>query len=193
MADVTSRSHVRVTVKNRDDLTRHFSFNQLDDVEAYMAEKRKQHLKPRVEQLDESWLVRICEKGHKTLSATFKTRKDAESFIARTTEERSRGLFVDYTASLKVTLAQPLCATCSRRRPSTRATRFWRTPWGGWLADSGPAGRELLDGYREELRKRRQPSRRPGRPPECASRAHLSALCPILPTHSAHLPRISDR
>ena len=69
MADLTNRSRFRVTVKNRDDLTRHFSFNQLDDVEAYMAEKRKQHLKPRVEQLDESWLVRIRDKGHKPLTS----------------------------------------------------------------------------------------------------------------------------
>ena len=106
MADLTNRSRFRVTVKNRDDLTQHFSFNNLDEVEAYMAQLRVQHLKPRVEQLDESWLVRIREKGHKLVTATFKTRKEAEGFIARTAEERSRGLFVDYTASLKVSLAQ---------------------------------------------------------------------------------------
>ncbi len=161
MADLTNRSRFRVTVKNRDDLTRHFSFNQLDDVEAYMAEKRKQHLKPRVEQLDESWLVRIREKGHKTLSATFKTRKDAEGFIARTTEERSRGLFVDYTASLKVTLAQLIVRYLLEEAPKHKSHQVLAYSLEGWLADSGPAGRELLDGYREELRKRGLPVRQP--------------------------------
>jgi len=57
VADLTNRSRFRVTVKNRDDLTQHFSFNNLDDVETYMAQLRVQNLKPRVEQLDERWLA----------------------------------------------------------------------------------------------------------------------------------------
>lgn len=159
MADLTNRSRFRVTVKNRDDLTRHFSFNQLDDVEAYMAEKRKQHLKPRVEQLDESWLVRIRDKGHKPLSATFQTRKDAESFIARTTEERSRGLFVDYTASLKVSLAELMVRYLLEEAPKHKSYQVLAYSLEGWLADSGPAGLELLNKYREELPKRKLPVR----------------------------------
>ena len=105
MPDLTNRSRYRVTIKNRPDLTRHFAFSKFKDVETYVAELRQQHLKPRVEQLDESWLVRIREKGHKPVFASFKARIDAEGYIARTTEERRRGLFVDYTASRKVTLA----------------------------------------------------------------------------------------
>jgi hypothetical protein len=46
VANLTNRSRFCVTVKNRDDLTQHFSFNQLDEVEAYMVEKRKQRLNP---------------------------------------------------------------------------------------------------------------------------------------------------
>lgn len=106
MADITNRSRYRVSVKNRDDLVALFPFNKLDAVEAYMAELRSQHLKPRVEQLEDSWLVRIREKGHKPLSITFSTRKEAEGYVLRTTEERSRGLFTDYTISRKVSLAQ---------------------------------------------------------------------------------------
>ena len=40
MADLTNRSRFRVTVRNRDDLTQHFSFNMLGEVEAYMAKLR---------------------------------------------------------------------------------------------------------------------------------------------------------
>ena len=54
MADLTNRSRFCVTVKNRDDLTRHFSFSKLAEVEVYMAELRGLHLKPRVSQLDET-------------------------------------------------------------------------------------------------------------------------------------------
>lgn len=159
MADLTNRSRFRVTVRNRDDLTQHFSFNMLGEVEAYMAKLRAQHLKPRVEQLDESWLVRIREKGHKPLSPTFKTRKEAESFIARTTEERSRGLFVDYTASLKVSLAQLIVRYLLEEAPKHKSHRVLAYSLEGWLADSGPAGEALLDRYREELRKRGLPVR----------------------------------
>jgi hypothetical protein len=159
MADLTNRSRFRVTVRNRDDLTQHFSFNKLDDVEAYMAKLRVQHLKPRVEQLDESWLVRIREKGHKPLSPSFKTRKEAESFIARTAKERSRGLFVDYTASLKVSLADLIVRYLLEEASKHKSHKVLAYSLEGWLADSGPAGEALLDQYREELRKRDLPVR----------------------------------
>ena len=38
-----------------------------------MRELRAQGYKPRAEQLDESWLVRIRERGHKPLEATFES------------------------------------------------------------------------------------------------------------------------
>jgi len=54
LADITNRSRYRVSVKNRDDLVALFSFNKLEAVEAYMAELRAQHLKPRAEQLEDT-------------------------------------------------------------------------------------------------------------------------------------------
>ncbi|WP_085318450.1 site-specific integrase [Derxia lacustris] len=159
MADITNRSRLCVTVKNRDDLTQHFSFNKLDDVEAYIATLRAQRLKPRVEQLDESWLVRIREKGHKALTATFKTRTDAERFIARTAEERSRGLFVDYTASLKVSLAELIVRYLLEEAPKHKSHQVLAYSLEGWLADSGSAGLELLKKYREQLRQQGLPVR----------------------------------
>ena len=161
MADLTNRSRFCVTVKNRDDLTRHFSFNSIEDVVTYRDELRKKRLKPRVKQLDESWLVRIREKGHKPLSATFKTQAAANSFIARVTEERSRGLFVDYTASLKVSLADLIVRYLLDEAPKHKSHQVLAYSLEGWLADSGPAGRELLEKYREELRKRDLPVRKP--------------------------------
>lgn len=159
MADLTNRSRFVVSVKNRDDLTKHFSFNKPNHAKSYMAKLRDQHFKPRVEQLDESWLVRIREKGHKALSGTFKTRKEAETFIARTTEERSRGLFVDYTVSLKVSLAELVVRYLLEEAPKHKSHQVLAYSLEGWLADSGPAGLALLDKYREELRKRGLPVR----------------------------------
>lgn len=105
MATVINRSRFGITVKNRDDLTAYFPFNQLPAVEACMRALRAQGFKPSVKQLDESWLVRVRTKGQKEQSATFPTLMEAEGFIKRLDEERGLGLFVDYTKSLKVSLA----------------------------------------------------------------------------------------
>jgi len=77
MAHIANRSRFRVTVKNKPDLTQHFSFSKVAAVEAYMKELRAQGYKPRAEQLDESWLVRIRELGHKPLEATFESEAAA--------------------------------------------------------------------------------------------------------------------
>ena len=49
MAHIANRSRFRVTVKNKPDLTQHFSFSKVAAVEAYMKELRAQGYKPRAE------------------------------------------------------------------------------------------------------------------------------------------------
>lgn len=123
MADLTNRSRFRVSVKNRDDLTAYFPFNKAPAVKACMDALKAQGFKPRVEQLDESWLIRIREKSHKEVSATFKTRAAAESFLDRVGAERRSGLFVDYTASLKVTLADLIVRYLLEEAPKHKSHR----------------------------------------------------------------------
>jgi hypothetical protein len=93
MAHIANRSRFRVTVKNKPGATRYFSFNKLAEVEAYMKELRAQHLTPKAVQLDESWLVRVRDQGHKPLEATFSSEAAATQFVDKVTEERKRGLF----------------------------------------------------------------------------------------------------
>ncbi|MGB7420397.1 MAG: hypothetical protein WA917_00755 [Comamonas sp.] len=40
MAVIENRSRFRVSVKNRDDLTKHFSYNRLKHVQSYMRQLR---------------------------------------------------------------------------------------------------------------------------------------------------------
>lgn len=94
MANIANRSRYRVTVKNVPDVTRHFPYDQLEAVDACMQELRAQGYKPKVKQLDESWLVRIRTKGQKDQTATFPSLKQSEAFIKRVEEERGRGLFL---------------------------------------------------------------------------------------------------
>jgi hypothetical protein len=92
MEDLTNRSRYRVRVKNRKDLTALFPFNRFADVVAYVKKLEAQHLKPYTDQLDESWLVRIREKGHKPVSATFKTREEAEGSCVVTPRRSVRSM-----------------------------------------------------------------------------------------------------
>lgn len=154
MAHIANRSRFCVTVKNKPELTRHFSFNKVSEVEAYMTELRAQQFKPKVVQLDESWLVRIRDKGHKPLEATFASEAAATQFIDKTAEERKRGLFVDYTAALKVTFADLIVRYLLDEAPRKKSGQVLAYALEGWLEDSGPRGVALLTSYRESLRER---------------------------------------
>ena len=159
MATIENRSRFRVTVKNRDDLTKNYSYNKLKDVESYMHQLRAQGLKPRAAQLDEHWLVRIRQSGYKPLESTFSSQAVAETFVNKTTEERSRGLFVDYTKAHKGTFAELLVRYLEEEAPKHKSHQVLAYTLEGWLADSGPAGLALLKQYREELQRRKLPVR----------------------------------
>lgn len=154
MAHIANRSRFRVTVKNKPALTKHFTFDMFGAVEAYMQALRAQGYKPKAQQLDESWLVRIRDKGHKPLEATFRSEAAATQFIDKTAEERKRGLFVDYTAALKVTFADLIARYLLEEAWKTKSCQVLSYCLEGWLEDSGPKGVELLARYREELHKR---------------------------------------
>lgn len=161
MATIANRSRFRVTVKNRPDLTAHFPFNRLKAVQDCMQALRAQGHRPRVEQLDERWLVRIREKGQKPQFATFASLELAQAFIRRLEEERGRGLFVDYTASLKVTLADLVVRYLLEESPKNKSHKVTSYCLEGWLTDSGPDGVKLLEAYRNKLRELGRPVRQP--------------------------------
>lgn len=157
MSNLTNRSRYVVAVKNRDDLTRHFPCDRLSAVEAYMAELRAKGFAPRASQLDESWLVRVRNKGHKPIQETFKSRAEGEEFLEQSAVDRRRGLFVDYTVSRKVTLADLFVRYLLEEAPRHKSRHAYTLE--GWLADSGPVGMRLLESYREKLREANQPVR----------------------------------
>jgi hypothetical protein len=90
MAELTNRNRFHVTVRKRDDLARHLPFTQMSAARAYIEDLRSQGFKPKGDQLDEHWLVRVRERGHKPLQATFSSLAAAEDFIGQVTVERKR-------------------------------------------------------------------------------------------------------
>ena len=65
MTTIQNRSRLIVTVKNRPDVTRFFPYNALDKVEAYVRELRSQGLRPAAKQGDDTWEVRVRDKGYR--------------------------------------------------------------------------------------------------------------------------------
>ena len=159
MAELTNRSRFCVKVQNREDLTRSFPFTDKDAVKGYLQALRAQGFKPKVDQRDEHWLVRIRQRGHKPLQATFPSQAEAEDFIEQVAAERKRGLFVDYTASLKVTVAQLAVRYLLEEAPRHKSCDILGYFFEGLLADSGATGERLLKEYREERARRGLPVR----------------------------------
>lgn len=153
MASIENRSRFVVTVKNNDALTKHFPFNKLKAVLAYRDELRSQKYKPKVDQLDESWLVRIRETGYPTLQKTFSSEATAEAFVKKVEAERAQKIFIDYSKSFNATFAELLVRYLREeapRRPQSQDLLAYKIE--GWLEDSGPKGEKLLQEYRDELR-----------------------------------------
>ena len=159
MATIQNRSRFRVSVRHNPGLTREFSFNRLAAVKVYMAELRDRGLKPRVDQLADHFEVRIRQRGYPPLTITCASELEAENFVRKVEEERSRGLFVDYTKAHNITLAELLVRFLLDESSRRRSCDLESYKIEGWLCDSGPAGQKLLEGYRDELRRRGKPVR----------------------------------
>nr|WP_023594097.1 site-specific integrase [Pandoraea pnomenusa] len=136
MATITNRSNFVVTVKNRDDLQKSFPFNQLTQAKAYCTELKKQQLKPRLTQLEDTLSVRIRDKGHRPLVFTVTSLQEAEDSIARIEAERRQGLFIDYTKAHQVTFAQLIRRYMEEEGPKHKGwEKVEKYKCQGWLDD----------------------------------------------------------
>ena len=152
MASIENRSRFVVTVKNNDALTKHFPYNRLEAVQAYRDGLRRQSYKPRVDQLDESWLVRIRQTGYPKLQKTFSSEAAAEAFVKKVEAERAQKVFIDYSKSFNTTFAELMVRYLRDEAPRHKSKALLAYKIEGWLEDSGPKGQQLLQQYRDELR-----------------------------------------
>lgn len=148
MATIQNRSRITVTVKNRPDLTRSFSYNALDKVEAYVAELRGHGLRPKAAQGDDTWEVRVRDKGYPAQNITCHSRKEADALVKKLDAERSTGLVRDYTKAHKVTFAHLLVRYLREFKKKSAKVVAYKVE--AWLEDSGDAGKQLLAAHRAE-------------------------------------------
>lgn len=108
MASIENRSHYRVTVKNRDDLTKTLPHNQSKKAEAYFQSLQAQKLKPKLFRLDDHYIIRVRKKGLEEQVLTANSLKTAELIKAKLLLDHSQGLFRDYSKGQKISLADLL-------------------------------------------------------------------------------------
>jgi integrase len=149
MATIQNRSRIVVSVKNRPSDTRYFPFNATDKAQAYVSELRKQGFRPKAKQEEDTWEVRIRQKGYPSQNVTFQSERDAKAFAAKLDSERSTGLIRDYTKARQVTFAHLLVRYMREFKKKSAQVIAYKIE--AWLEDSGPDGQRLLADHREAL------------------------------------------
>lgn len=159
MATVENRSRFVVNVKNNDALTKYFPYNKLAAIVAYRDELRAKGYKPKVDQLDESWLVRIRQTGHPKLQKTLGSQAKADAFVKWVEAQRAQNIFIDYGKAFNTTFAELLVRYLRDEAPRVKSKYLLTCKIEGWLEDSGEKGQKLLQDYRDELRAQGKPVR----------------------------------
>ena len=108
MATISNRSRFRLTVKNRDDLERTFPYSVESKVKEYVRKLRAQGFSPKVSRLNDSFEIKIRQKGFKDLSFSVSSYEEAEDFITQIESERKRGIFIDYTKGWNISFSNLL-------------------------------------------------------------------------------------
>lgn len=135
MATITNRSRYVVSVSRQIELRREFSYARLNDAKAYARELRHSGYTPKLEQQDDHVEVRIRQRGYPAPNYTASSMTEADNLVKKIEEERSRGLFVDYTKAHQVTFLDILQRYIKEEGPrhkswekwsATNAMHFWK-------------------------------------------------------------------
>lgn len=143
MAHIENRSRTKVTVKNRDDLTRFFPYNKTDPAKQYFAELKAQGLKPTATILDEAYLVRYCVNGQRQ---TFTAASHGEAIAAkkRIEAEQHSGLFINYSQAHQTTFADLLIRYLHQEAPRKKGFLVIGYQINSWLEDVGLARQDIV-------------------------------------------------
>lgn len=162
MPSVQNRSRFSVSVAKHPELTRHFPFNKTKAVVAYVGDLKNQRFKPKLDRADDVFEVRIRQKGFKPLTHTCKSAAEAQQFIDKISEERARGLFIDYTKGWNTTFADLITRYITEEAPKHKSFEMEAYKLNALLEDAGVKRVNLADVLAKHLmkldKKLREPS-----------------------------------
>ena len=145
MASIENRSRIRVTVRNRDDLTRTFSHNADKAIQRYVQTLQLQGLKPRLASLDDHYVVRTRSVAHKNQFLTAHSEAEAIAIKQRIESEQRQGLFIDYAKGHKTTLADLLIRYLRDEAPRDKSFEVLGYKINAWLEDAGLPRQNLAE------------------------------------------------
>ncbi|MEX3944824.1 tyrosine-type recombinase/integrase [Paraburkholderia sp. BR10937] len=137
MASIDNRSRFNVRVQNRADLDRSFPYNQTKKVEQYVADLRGQGFKPRIERADDTYFVRIRQKGYPELQRTVGSLEEAEALVNRIACQRNDGLVIDYATAHKMTFADCIVRFIREECPRHKGFEMETYKLNAMLEDAG--------------------------------------------------------
>ena len=117
MASIENRSRLKVTVKNRDDLAKTFTYSAIKAVKAYIFDLKAQGFKPNASCLNDSFAVRIRQVGYPDQCLFADTEQAAIDIQQRMESERRQGLFIDYGKARRVTFGDLLARYLREEAP----------------------------------------------------------------------------
>ena len=117
MASIENRSRFKVTVQNRDDLTKTFTYSAVKAVKAYIAELKDKGYKPKASRLNDSFAVRVRQVGRLDQCLFADTEQEAIDIQQRMESEGRQGLFVDYGKARRVSFGDLLARYLREESP----------------------------------------------------------------------------
>ncbi|KWZ41927.1 integrase [Burkholderia savannae] len=145
MASIENRSRIRVTVRNRDDLTRTFARNADQAIQRYVQTLQSQGLKPRLASLDDHYIVRTRSVAHKNQTLRAGSEAEAIKIKERIEREQRDGLFIDYAKGQQTTLADLLIRYLRDEAPRDKSFEVLGYKINAWLEDAGLPRQDLAE------------------------------------------------
>lgn len=152
MADITNRSIFVVSVAKDKTLEKSFPFRKKRELSAYVKALKEAGHKPKLKQLETSFLTRVRRKGHPDQSLTFSTKQEADAYVSRIDSEQHQGLFVDYTKATKVTVADIIRRYMVEDSPGVRGGDNYCIMLNAMLDDSTNGLRKRIEKRKQEMR-----------------------------------------
>ncbi len=117
MASIENRSRFKVTVHNRSDLTKTFTYSAIKAVRDYIQELKDQGFKPKATRLNDSFAVRVRQIGYPDQCLFADSEQEAVEIQQRIESERRQGLFVDYGKGRRISFGDLLARYLREESP----------------------------------------------------------------------------
>ncbi len=121
MASIENRSRFLVTVKNKPELERSFSYNRVNELKAYLAELKEKGLKPKLARSNDAFAIRSRDAGHQNQCLFAHDEQEAIDFKNKLETEHRCGLFTDYSQARQSTFADLLMRYLNEESPKHKS------------------------------------------------------------------------